>query len=221
MNLLSEISLRIRVIKYRLGLRLTLPADAINRVKISDSGEPMINIKNCTTLFFAPDLIVRDKICVRQGVYNRLLDVAKHLPPEYGLKIMSAHRTISEQTDLWNRKMAETKAKHPNASDTELIAINRRLVAQPHHGFGGHQTGGAVDVTLCDKNGNDIGLGKWLCDTPNIAPKKQKKLRHVLKHAMCSAGFVNYPAEWWHFCYGDRMWAAYKKRSKCCYGLVE
>lgn len=34
-------------------------------------------------------------------------------------------------------------------------------------------------------------------------------------------GFVNYPNEWWHFCYGDRMWAAYSGKKTCFYGLVK
>ena len=36
---------------------------------------------------------------------------------------------------------------------------------------------------------------------------------------MENAGFKNYPNEWWHFCYGDRMWAAYSKRKDCFYGM--
>ena len=33
--------------------------------------------------------------------------------------------------------------------------------------------------------------------------------------------FVNFPAEWWHYCYGDRMWAAYKGKKECFYGYIE
>ena len=28
---------------------------------------------------------------------------------------------------------------------------------------------------------------------------------------MTSAGFVNFPAEWWHWSYGDREWANLQK----------
>ena len=37
---------------------------------------------------------------------------------------------------------------------------------------------------------------------------------------MQRAGFVNYPAEWWHFSYGDKMWAAYSHKEYAIYGDV-
>jgi len=30
---------------------------------------------------------------------------------------------------------------------------------------------------------------------------------------MHSAGFSNFPGEWWHFSYGDRVWAAYLRKT--------
>ncbi len=48
---------------------------------------------------------------------------------------------------------------------------------------------------------------------------EQKQNRAILKNAMEKAGFKNYPHEWWHFCYGDRMWSAYSKQKECFYGL--
>ena len=35
---------------------------------------------------------------------------------------------------------------------------------------------------------------------------------------MTQSGFINYPLEWWHFCYGDKMYAAYKFEKKAIYG---
>jgi D-alanyl-D-alanine dipeptidase len=32
---------------------------------------------------------------------------------------------------------------------------------------------------------------------------------------------VNYPAEWWHYSYGDRMWAAYSNRRTAIYGVLD
>ena len=37
---------------------------------------------------------------------------------------------------------------------------------------------------------------------------------------MQDAGFVNYPAEWWHYCYGDKMWAAYSHEKYAIFGKV-
>ncbi len=38
---------------------------------------------------------------------------------------------------------------------------------------------------------------------------------------MKKQGFVNYPAEWWHWSYGDKMWAAYGKHPYAFFGKIE
>jgi hypothetical protein len=35
----------------------------------------------------------------------------------------------------------------------------------------------------------------------------QRANRRRLADALTAVGFVNYPEEWWHFSYGDRLWA--------------
>jgi D-alanyl-D-alanine dipeptidase len=35
------------------------------------------------------------------------------------------------------------------------------------------------------------------------------------------AGFVNYPAEWWHWSHGDRYWAVVTKNNFAIYGCVK
>lgn len=37
---------------------------------------------------------------------------------------------------------------------------------------------------------------------------------------MTEEGFVNYPAEWWHFSYGDKMWAAYSYKKYAFYDII-
>ena len=49
---------------------------------------------------------------------------------------------------------------------------------------------------------------------------EQRKYREILKDAMLDAGFVNYPAEWWHYCYGDKMWAAYSHKKYAIFDKV-
>jgi hypothetical protein len=41
---------------------------------------------------------------------------------------------------------------------------------------------------------------------PDIPPEARRN-RDLLGAALASAGFVNYPTEWWHWSYGDRYWA--------------
>ena len=90
------------------------------------------------------------------------------------------------------------------------------------------ETGGAVDLSLCDKNGVDIDMGtKYQEHTPKTITRSkelnqsQKYNRKTLLVAMRKAGFVNYPAEWWHFAYGDKMWAAYRNKKTALYDVVK
>ena len=41
------------------------------------------------------------------------------------------------------------------------------------------------------------------------------------KVAMNQAGFVQHPCEWWHFSFGDQLWAWYTKSDAAFYGAVE
>jgi D-alanyl-D-alanine dipeptidase len=37
---------------------------------------------------------------------------------------------------------------------------------------------------------------------------------------MTDAGFANYPNEWWHFSWGDQMWAKMAGERAAHYGLA-
>lgn len=47
---------------------------------------------------------------------------------------------------------------------------------------------------------------------------RQKSNRKILRDAMETQDFVWYPGEWWHYCWGDRMWAVYSNQTECFYG---
>ena len=44
--------------------------------------------------------------------------------------------------------------------------------------------------------------------------------RRFLYRIMVQAGFANYPEEWWHYSYGDNMWAVIKNKPYAIYGGV-
>ena len=48
---------------------------------------------------------------------------------------------------------------------------------------------------------------------------EQAHNRDILVSALKQMDFANYPYEWWHHSYGDRLWAAYKHHRKCFYGM--
>jgi D-alanyl-D-alanine dipeptidase len=61
-------------------------------------------------------------------------------------------------------------------------------------------------------------------DTQNLDPNLAQTYhqnRLLLKAVMEQAGFQRHPGEWWHFCYGDQMWAWLSEAPRAIYGRVE
>ena len=151
------------------------------------------------------ELVPYQGIWVRKRVAVMLENAQRALPPHFALKVASGFRNETEQLAL-----------------REKFGNKQRVAADS-----GHTTGGAVDVTLfyC---GQEIDCGsKYLTFTPqtptwsNMLNRSQQRNRFILYNAMTQAGFINYPLEWWHFCYGDKMYAAYKFEKKAFYGKAE
>lgn len=217
---------RIKFMLWNLGLRETIPGTVINNIPIKENHDKLVNIKQDTSLYFANELQARDTVLLREQVYNNLKLAQQYLPENYFFKIYSAFRPITEQQQRWDHNYRQIKSLNPELPDSEIIKKVKAVCADPRFGFGGHQTGGAVDISLCNRRGHDYDMGtKYLennAKTPTDSRTlnlEQKQNRAILKNAMEKAGFKNYPHEWWHFCYGDRMWSAYSKKKECFYGL--
>ena len=148
------------------------------------------------------ELVPYHGVWVRKRVAAMLENAQRSLPPHFALKVVSGFRNETEQLAL-----------------REKFGNKQRVAADS-----GHTTGGAVDVMLfyCGKK-VDCG-SEYLTFTPstptwsNALSRSQQRNRFILYNAMIQAGFVNYPLEWWHFCYGDKMYAAYKFEKKAFYG---
>ena len=88
--------------------------------------------------------------------------------------------------------------------------------------------GGAVDVQLWYQ-GRIADCGTpYLSTSPDSETAEINRLspeamtnRRLLLQTMTEAGFVNYPAEWWHYCFGDQLYAAYHGDKYAFYGEIE
>jgi D-alanyl-D-alanine dipeptidase len=122
------------------------------------------------------------------------------------------------------------KSENPDWSDEEINHEVGLVVARPI-GITNHVCGGAVDVMLVNQNNEPLDFGTKYAPVDESGRKKcpmfaddltdeQKQNRKLLRNRMESVGFVWYPGEWWHYCYGDRMWALYTGQKKCFYGPI-
>ena len=148
------------------------------------------------------ELVKYQDTWVRKRIAVMLENAQRALPPHFELKVVSGFRDSYVQRAL--------QVKFPDS---------RKIASES-----GHATGGAVDVILyyC---GKEIDCGSrylsFMPSTPTWSKdlsRSQQRNRFILYNAMFQAGFINYPLEWWHFCYGDKMYAAYKFEKKAIYG---
>ena len=219
----NEMNIRVlfNVFLVRLGIRQILPSDYINAIPVVESNEPMVKLPD------DEDFIKTDgNVFVgRKSMIERLLKAAKDVSNKgYRLHIYQTYRSPKEQAERRETMYKELKKKYPNYDDKIILQMVNKRVAGVG---GGHQTGAAVDLSLCDKDGKELDMGtqyrehniKTATHSKSLSDH-QRNNRKILLKAMQSAGFVNYPAEWWHFCYGDKMWAAYSNKKVALYDVL-
>jgi zinc D-Ala-D-Ala dipeptidase len=204
-----------------------LPVGEIRKIKIKETNEPLVEIKETERLkllkdhkYLSPNL--------RKSAKELLYKAAENLPAGHQLLVVTAYRPIWMQKELYRRRERQMAKAHPFLmifQHKKWRNLVNRYTSPP--GGSSHQYGGAIDVTIIDPQGNRLDMGTTLTDygvkvhTENdLINDEQRKNRKLLYESMTRAGFVNYPLEWWHYSYGDRMWAAYSRNQECFYGPI-
>lgn len=184
--------------------------------RIADNGEPFVDISTATTLAIDKSRTRVQKLSdnpfqVRSGVAGRLARAQAALPEGYQLQIKEGWRPIWVQERLWQQTLDQVRATRPGLPGEELHRESARFTAPPCSAPP-HSTGGAVDLILLH-HGEAADMG-WGFNQPGEGSRTAYPLddparrnRDILAHAMDAAEFINHPAEWWHWSYGDRYWA--------------
>lgn len=212
-----------------------LPKKDWQKVVIKENNEPLcevvegdrIKIVNIFLSGYNPIYFVRKTIA------EKMIEVSNSLPDGISLVLIEGYRTLKNQENSWNKLFAKIKLENPSLSEEQIENKVNLVIARPNP-LANHHCGGAVDVTLCYENGDLLDMGTSYPSEPasveiqNKYPmfceditERQIENRKILRDAMVGAGFVWYPGEWWHYCYGDRMWAVYTDREECFYGPVD
>ena len=137
---------------------------------------------------------------------------------------------LSAQKALWDDIVNKELQKNPTAdtSSEEFIALCDKFVANPYRQGSGHQSGAAIDISLANDKGEEYDMGGFVrqfddtaeFDSLNLSKKAQEN-RLILKKTLESVGFVNYPSEWWHYSFGDRLWAKLTGSKIAIFGKLE
>lgn len=168
-----------------------------------------------------------DAIVLREGVAKRLSEVNARLAGA-GLELFlfDAWRPQAVQIyfhDTWLPN--ELKRRNPSLSGDALLAEVETYWAAPSDGADApspHSTGGAVDLTIRWRGGDQLWMGSLFDDASPIAhvdhyetiqtrfcfsDEEARANRRLLYWVLVEAGFAVNPSEWWHFSFGDQMWA--------------
>ena len=183
------------------------------------------------------------KLSLRQGAAQRLRDVNMRLAEaDLELFVFDAWRPQAVQAyfhDLW--LPAELRKRKPHLSETELASEVTNYWAAPSAGAEApspHSTGGAVDLTIRWQNGDPLWMGSLFDDASPLAHtncfeletdetqfsfsnEEARANRRLLYWLMVEAGFASNPSEWWHFSYGDQMWAKLRNEPEALYAGAE
>ena len=160
----------------------------------------------------------------RLSVAERLVRASTTLQDGLRFVVLDAWRSMSVQRHLFDSYVAELLEANPNWSNGEGQRQAARFVTNPYEVVPPHCTGGAIDLTLCTADGLPVMCGTDFDDFSEKSATRYFEVavdsgailradeetalanRRILFNALTSAGFTNYPAEWWHFDYGDAFW---------------
>jgi len=180
-----------------------------------------------------------DRLWLRRSVAEKLARVNVRAG-EAGLELFlfDAWRPRAVQAyfhDVW--MPAELQRRDPTLTAAKLTEEVERYWAAPSTSADSpapHATGGAVDLTLRWKDGDALWMGSLFDDVTALAnrdrfedlpadnfsfsDREAQANRRLLHWLMVEEGFAGHPDEWWHFSWGDQMWAALTAAPAAHYG---
>ncbi|BAZ31813.1 peptidase M15D vanX D-ala-D-ala dipeptidase [Cylindrospermum sp. NIES-4074] len=169
---------------------------------------------------------------LRQSVIERLLEGQNYLQllrPGWQIQIFDAYRPVAVQQFMVDYSFA-TAVRDKGLTAADLSPNQRQEIWQAVYEIWAvpsldaktpppHSTGAAVDITLVDDGGQIVDMGSpidemsvrshpdYYSNSDQPAAQQYHAHRLLLQEVMSKAGFHRNPREWWHFSFGDQMWA--------------
>lgn len=167
--------------------------------------------------------------------------------PQWRLAIFDAWRPLAVQAYMIEhaiRSECERLAVQPDQPSQAREAIEQqvqRFWAPPNPDLAApppHSTGAAVDLTLATDAGDELFMGSaidaigsvsepdhWRAQAQLLIDPQAReqalewhRRRQLLRSVLEGQGFAQHPNEWWHFSYGDQLWAWRTGQTQAIYG---
>ncbi|MBP6373834.1 MAG: M15 family metallopeptidase [Flavobacterium sp.] len=166
------------------------PVNDTTFVKVSEFSNAIVfDLKYATTANFLGEKVYNCGECyLRYKTLKALLVAQEKIQSKgYQFKLFDCYRPLSVQQKMWS------------------LVSNPNYVADPAKGSL-HNRGAAIDLTIVDKNGNELDFGtpfdffgEEASHSYMKGDKKVLKNRAFLKKVMTKSGFTIFPTEWWHY----------------------
>ncbi len=182
------------------------------------------------------ELLLRETVGAKLARINARLNAAG-----LELYLFDAWRPKAVQIffhDVW--MPAELRRRDPSLTGAALTREVERYWAAPSTDADSpapHATGAAVDLMIRWIGGEPLWMGSIFDDATALAHRDRFEASHavalsysdeearanrrLLHWAMAEEGFAGHPNEWWHFSWGDQIWAKLTGAPAAHYGLAE
>ena len=165
---------------------------------------------------------------LRQSVVENLIQAQNNLQllrPNWYIQIFDAYRPVAVQQFMVDYSFGEA-LRERDLTEQELSPQQREDVWKAVYEIWAvpsldmntpppHSTGAAVDITIVNDLGEVVDMGSPIDEMSDRSHpeyyinsnQKYDANRQLLRDVMLKAGFQRNPREWWHFSFGDQMWA--------------
>ena len=217
-------------------------------ILIEENGEKLVSLRDINEkILIKPQYYINgidgaENDCkVRRRIADKLVKIANKLPNGFKLLVWDSYRTVETQKALFDNYYNEFE-RNTNLEGEELLEYTKKFVSLPSIDKSKpspHNTGAAIDLTICDDNENPINLGTYFDDFEEKAYTRfyEEKLengeiltneeeeillnRRILCNLFEEEGFINYPYEIWHKSFGDQMSCKLLNLEKAIYTGIE
>ena len=211
--------------KYHLQKKL------IPQYPIREDNTPLTSLKDSgLNLIFEPSIKKDYQYLVRMAVLEKIGRISRQLDDQHKVLIIrSSWRSFEHQEMLWANHFRLIQQEFPSKSQEEISIEVSNYIAPRTKSM--HSTGGAVDALIFDLKKNcvlDFGTNhgykidlnnKCYPYHPGISPKA-KRNRKILIDLFESEDFVCDLIEYWHFDYGNAVWAIGKSEKFALFDVI-
>lgn len=195
-----------------IGAGRPLPADATMPKALlpcESLDEPMVPLRSvrCVDAYHHLGIVDAPRdLVAREQVVERLYQAQAGLPAGFSFVVLDAWRDRELQAALVDHYKEEL-----GGDLNGYVADPMSTTMRPPH-----VVGGALDLTLA-YGGRPLALGSEYDEFADVAhfdafesaDSLVRRLRRLMAGALLDAGFAPLPTEWWHWSYGDDVWAAF------------